>query len=62
MGIIFLWGSTQDMAAIKYRVKLTESERSRLNEVSLLGASRQSALSSGRWRCSKQMKDFGTVR
>ena len=49
------------MAAIKYKVKLTESERSRLNEVSHR-ASRQSAPSSGRWRCSKRMKDFGTVR
>ena len=49
------------MAAIKYKVELAESERSRLNEVST-GANRQSALSSGRWRCSKRMKDFGTVR
>ena len=49
------------MAAIKYKVKLAESERSRLNEVSHR-ASCQSAASSGRWRCSKQMKEFGTVR
>ena len=49
------------MAAIKYKVKLTESERSRLNEVPT-GASCQFAASSGRWRCSKQMKEFGTVR
>ena len=49
------------MAAIKYKVKLTESERSRLNEVST-GASCRSAPSSGRWRCSRRMKEFGTVR
>ena len=36
MGMIFLWGYP-DMAAIKYKVKLTESERSRLNEVSHRG-------------------------
>ena len=49
------------MAAIKYKVKLTESERS----VSMrfpTGSSRQSAPSSGRGRCSKQLQDFGTVR
>ena len=48
------------MAAIKYKVKLTESERSCLNEVSHRG--KPSAPSSGRWRCSKQMKDVRTVR
>ncbi len=54
------------MAAIKYKVKLAESERSRLNApVSMrfpAGASRQSAPSSGRSRCSELTKDFGTVR
>ena len=48
------------MAAIKYKVALTESERSRLNEVSH-EARRQCAPSSGRCRCSKLTKGFGTV-
>ena len=48
------------MAAIKYKVELAESERSRLNEVSHRG--KPLAPSSGRWRCSKRMKDFGTLR
>ena len=49
------------MAAIKYKVKLAESERTCLNEVSRRGSC-QSAPSSGRSRCSKLTKDFGTVR
>ena len=49
------------MAAIKYKVKLAESERSRLNEVSHRGKPSVRTVKR-RWRCSKQMKDFGTVR
>ena len=48
------------MAAIKYKVELAESERSRLNEVSHRG--KPSVRTGGRWRCSKRMKDFGTLR
>ena len=49
------------MAAIKYKVKLAEPERSRLNAVSHRG--KPSVRTAKRaLRCSKQMQDFGTVR
>ena len=49
------------MAAIKYKVELTEAERSRLNEVSQRGKASvrtvKRALS-----CSRLTRGFGTVR
>ena len=45
------------MAAIQYKVKLAESERTRLNEVSHRGLGVMFAPASGRWRCSKQVQN-----
>ena len=49
------------MAAIKYKVELTEAERSRLNEVSQRGKTSVRTVS-GRCRCSRLTRGFGTVR
>ena len=48
------------MAAIKYKVELTEAERSRLNEVSQRG--KASVRTVKRCRCSRLTRGFGTVR
>ena len=51
------------MAAIKYKVELTEAERSRLNEVSQRGkASVRTVKQALRCRCSRLTRGFGTVR
>ena len=61
LGMIFLWGSIQTWLPSSIKSSWLNPKA----PVSMrfpTGASRQSAPSSGRWRCSKRMKDFGTVR
>ena len=58
MGMIFLWGSIQTWLPSNIKSSWLNPNA----PVSMrfpTGANRQSAPSSGRWRCSKRMKDFG---
>ena len=50
------------MAAIKYKVELTEAERSRLNEVSQRGKASVRTVKRALDRCSRLTRGFGTVR